>query len=194
MEPLDREQLDQLNLTPTDLTYTQIYYLRYERNAWHATWIARYGVGWFDCDVSALKSRAERLRTQGTVFRITGLPALVLTTRDKIFVLTTFSKGSLPEYRSVLNAVHDGSPLGEALPPPWYDSLMLFQLPDGTFPAARYRRTTLMSRSSGGLYRLSWRNVAGQRDDFIAFKRFRRKLKAAIGQKNDHPPLIAVST
>ena len=44
MYPLQGDALLRVKVAPSEIFNTQVYYLRHERNAWHSTWVARYGL------------------------------------------------------------------------------------------------------------------------------------------------------
>ncbi len=56
----------------------KIYYVSSGRNAWHSTWVKQYNPGCMHSTLQSAKNYAEKLRTNGSVFYIQELPALVL--------------------------------------------------------------------------------------------------------------------
>ncbi|MBB5271252.1 hypothetical protein HNQ70_001256 [Quisquiliibacterium transsilvanicum] len=81
----------------------KIYYLGSGRNAWHSTWSMRYYPDAFHITQADAKHAAEKRRTQGAVFYVSELPALVLVTRYSKYVITQINTGTpLLEYRHSL--------------------------------------------------------------------------------------------
>ncbi|WP_292063668.1 cell cycle transcriptional regulator TrcR [Brevundimonas sp. UBA7664] len=73
---------------------TRLAFLTYGRNAWHSTWITRYyTAGSIGLTVGTLQSKAERLRTQGSVFKIDEMPALALQTEAATLFLVEVNRG-----------------------------------------------------------------------------------------------------
>lgn len=73
---------------------TRLAFLTYGRNAWHSTWITRYyTAGSIALTVGTLQSKAERLRTQGSVFKIDEMPALALQTDAATVFLVEVNRG-----------------------------------------------------------------------------------------------------
>lgn len=73
---------------------TRVAFLTYGRNAWHSTWITRYyTAGSVALTVGALQSKAERLRTQGSVFKIDEMPALALQTDAATLFVVEINRG-----------------------------------------------------------------------------------------------------
>lgn len=73
---------------------TRLAFLAYGRNAWHSTWITRYyNAGSVALTVGALQAKAEKLRTQGSVFRIEEMPALALQTEAATLFLVEVNRG-----------------------------------------------------------------------------------------------------
>lgn len=66
----------------------RVYMLDWGRNAWHSTWAVKYRpTSALFATRQAAEQEAETRRTQGTVFYIEVLPALVLSTGSDSFVL-----------------------------------------------------------------------------------------------------------
>ena len=64
------------------------FFLSDGRNAWHSTWVRRYLQDCLHTDFGTAREAAERHRTNGSVFYITEIPALVIcTTNSMIFVV-----------------------------------------------------------------------------------------------------------
>lgn len=73
---------------------TRLPFLSYGRNAWHSTWITRYySAGSVCLAIGALQAKAEKLRTQGSVFRIEEMPALALQTEGATIFLVEVNRG-----------------------------------------------------------------------------------------------------
>ena len=56
----------------------KIYYVSSGRNAWWSTWVKQYNSGCMHTTLHSAKQYAEKLRTNGSVFYIQEIPALVL--------------------------------------------------------------------------------------------------------------------
>ena len=56
----------------------KIYYVSSGRNAWWSTWVKKYNSGCMHVTLHGAKQYAEKLRTNGSVFYIQEIPALVL--------------------------------------------------------------------------------------------------------------------
>jgi len=56
----------------------KLFYVRDGRNAWWGRWVTRWYVGSFHFDWEGARQYAERQRTQGSVFHIIEVPALIL--------------------------------------------------------------------------------------------------------------------
>ena len=63
--------------TLNDVGATTLYYLHNGRNAWHSRWVRQYTEGCMHSDEQSAKASAERQRTQGSVFYISEIPALL---------------------------------------------------------------------------------------------------------------------
>lgn len=88
-----------------------LYYLFSGRNAWHSTWITRYTEGCMHSDLESAKNTAERQRTQGSVFYIAELPALVFRSAAGAIVVSEINSGSpLSGYSA--DAIQDDVPDG----------------------------------------------------------------------------------
>ena len=72
---------------------TRLAFLTYGRNAWHSTWITRYTDWSIALTVGTLQSRAERLRTSGSVFKIDEIPALALQTEASTIFIVEVNRG-----------------------------------------------------------------------------------------------------
>ena len=71
----------------------KIYYVSDGRNAWHSTWIQRYGEGCMHTSLSSAKCYCEGQRVQGSMFKIQELPALVFSCGgDRIIITQINSK------------------------------------------------------------------------------------------------------
>ncbi|MFI8483004.1 hypothetical protein ACIGCM_20805 [Pseudomonas sp. NPDC078700] len=78
---------------------TLLYYVFSGRNAWHSTWITRYSEGCMHPTLELAKNYAEKRRTQGTVFHIHELPAILFRTRNGCLIATQInSKNPLLNY------------------------------------------------------------------------------------------------
>lgn len=65
-----------------------LYYLYNRRNAWHSTWSTRYTAGCMHTSLDSAKATAERQRTQGSVFYISEIPALLFRSAQGALAVT----------------------------------------------------------------------------------------------------------
>lgn len=78
----------------------KIYYVSSGRNAWWSTWVKRYNPGCMHTTLHSAKLYAERLRTNGSVFYIQEIPALVLEGKFISLVVTQINcQDVLQNYR-----------------------------------------------------------------------------------------------
>ena len=73
---------------PVEIGKGIVYYASYGRNAWSSTWIQRYQQGALHNSFSSAKDHCEELRTQGSVFSIDELPAIVILTNARVVYIT----------------------------------------------------------------------------------------------------------
>lgn len=157
-----------------------LYYLYSGRNAWHSTWVTLYTEGCMHSELESAKHAAERLRTQGSVFYIAELPALVYRSAKGTLAVTQINSDSpLADYsaeaiqqevasntRKLRDArdcyLSEGAPmLGVALSfdhgsrfwtrrPPWRNSVIVVASDDPKLPFAPLTASKLQSRRSRG--------------------------------------------
>lgn len=70
------------------ISATLLYYVFSGRNAWHSTWITRYSVGCMHTSLELAKKFSEKRRTQGTVFNIKELPAVIFHSKNGCLAVT----------------------------------------------------------------------------------------------------------
>lgn len=143
----------------TGLKKITAFYVHTGRNAWHSTWIARYYPGCMHTSLNSAKSYAETKRVQGTTFKISELPALIISSNIGSVVVTQInSKTPLAGYsRTAVRLTHHsqklmnghlndylciGAPIYGAIlsfesdsrfwktPPPSYNSLIITETPE----------------------------------------------------------------
>ena len=66
----------------------KVYYVSSGRNSWWSTWVKQYNSGCMHTTLHSAKQYAEKLRTNGSVFYIQEIPALVLEGKHISLVLT----------------------------------------------------------------------------------------------------------
>jgi hypothetical protein len=93
-----------------------LFYLHNGRNAWHSTWVQQYAEGCMHSDERSAKESAERQRTQGSVFYISQIPALLFRTPNGCLAVTEINttqplSGYSPD--AVLKSSPSGTPLIE---------------------------------------------------------------------------------
>jgi hypothetical protein len=66
----------------------KIYYVSSGRNAWWSTWVKQYNSGCMHTTLDSAKKYAEKMRTNGSVFYIQEIPALVLEGRFISLIVT----------------------------------------------------------------------------------------------------------
>lgn len=73
----------------TDVRLIRTYFVFYGRNAWHSTWIQRYLSNGAICmSIDYAKTVAEKWRRQGSVLQVDELPALLIQTSNRSFLVT----------------------------------------------------------------------------------------------------------
>lgn len=70
------------------ITASLLYYVFTGRNAWHSTWITRYTENCLHVSLELAKKHAETKRTQGTVFSIKELPAIIFRSSSGCLAVT----------------------------------------------------------------------------------------------------------
>jgi hypothetical protein len=65
-----------------------LYYLHHGRNAWHSTWVSKYREGCMHSDEQSAKASAEEQRTQGSVFNISRIPAVLFVSSSGSIAVT----------------------------------------------------------------------------------------------------------
>lgn len=84
-----------------------IYYVFTGRNAWHSTWITRYAEGCMHPTLELAKRYAEKRRTQGTVFHIKELPAIIFRSKSGCLIVTQINcKNPLSNYSPNATAIN----------------------------------------------------------------------------------------
>jgi hypothetical protein len=96
-----------------DLQAVRLFRLYSGRNAWWSVWVEdRYG--WFFSTISEAKTFAEKLRTQGTVFYISELPALAVSSQNFLILLAQLSSRPFEHYsQQAIVPAHPTRPLIE---------------------------------------------------------------------------------
>lgn len=85
----------------------KIYYVSSGRNAWWSTWIKRYTSGCMHTTLNSAKLHAEKLRTNGSVFYIHEIPALVFEGSHISFVVTQINCADvLKNYKPISSCVN----------------------------------------------------------------------------------------
>lgn len=162
----------------------KLYYVVSGRNAWWATWVNRYQSGCMHLDLSSAMQHAERLRTNGSVFYIKEIPALVLQGETSTLVVTQINcevvlaayhpKGYSLRRNNIKrteNHILPGISLSLAassfardsgywgVMPPSDDSVLIFAADVPLSKFEIYRESSVVqykSNSNGGQYLLSW--------------------------------------
>ncbi|HVU19535.1 MAG TPA: hypothetical protein VHE09_02315, partial [Rhizomicrobium sp.] len=88
----------QTESSPIDRSVVGAYYLGYGRNAWHSTWVNIYIPQSISFDLGELKALAEKLRTQGSVFKIQAIPMLLLRYPKETFGIVPINEAGKYEY------------------------------------------------------------------------------------------------
>jgi hypothetical protein len=76
------------NSNVESITTSLLYYVITGRNAWHSTWITRYTENCLHASLEQAKEHVEKKRTQGTVFSIKELPAIIFRSTNGCLVVT----------------------------------------------------------------------------------------------------------
>ena len=95
---------DKLN-SPSGSAETNLLYLGYGRNAWHSTWINRYYSGSISFFDKTLKEIAEARRVQGSQFKITCRPGLVLNYASGPILILSINDRPFSAYETILSEV-----------------------------------------------------------------------------------------
>jgi len=158
---------------------TRLAFLTYGRNAWHSTWITRYyTAGSVALGVGTLQSKAERLRTQGSVFKIDEMPALALQTETATLFLVEVNRGHQMERLEdqLVGPIFSGRLVQEVADLP-KNSLVCLQAPERMIPPpVRDARPFHQFRSSpqGANRSLGWsKTVLDLTADVARFEKLR---------------------
>jgi hypothetical protein len=90
---------------PRGAVDTNLLYLGYGRNAWHSTWINRYYQGSVSFFEKQLKDTAEGLRVQGSQFKISSRPAIVLNFEIAPIAIMSVNDRPFASYEDLLGEV-----------------------------------------------------------------------------------------
>ena len=162
---------------PKQCYLSRAFYLGYGRNAWHSTWTNIYMPGLISFDVSELKNKAEKLRTQGSVFKIEAIPMLVLRYSKKSIGLSAINDQSKYEYDSLLKTFGQTLPatFWQELPPRSKNWMLTFEL-TGVEPKLekdqeRFSPLVYNSKSGGAQHGLGWQllNNGKTFEQFLGF-------------------------
>lgn len=126
-----------------------IHWPSYGRNAWHSTWINRYRRGALLADRNEARAYVEKNRKQGSVYRLTVMPALHLQFPTRSYVVVEinthkpFSRLIEPRFLSreiteaeCLALLNPNSPIWEP-PSPKHDSIIVQQT---SRPSSHFQR------------------------------------------------------
>jgi hypothetical protein len=143
-----------------------VYFLTNGRNAWHSTWINRYGPRSISGRLSTVRQWAEQRRVQGSVFYIERMPALVLQADDLTLVGVEVNPS---QQMGTGAAVFGGEPLAgrviEAYSGVRPNTVLWLHTP-GNHRFETWNRSgeaCWRSESSGPNYLLGWREVPTRR-------------------------------
>ena len=102
---LAASELGKLKQPVKEVRAVKLYYWHRGRNAWWGVWATHYYEGCMHTAIESAKKFIEEKRTQGSVFYIKQLPAILLVT-DRLSVAITQINSNLPlcEYTYVPNA------------------------------------------------------------------------------------------
>lgn len=165
---------------PTSVFQTQVRYLGYGRNAWHATWTNRYMTDCVSFHTDELERRAERKRVSGSVFKIATVPMLVLSDPAGSYGIMPINDRPEEKYEHLVDVwrVSTGVSFWQALPLERENWLLVFMLDTGRVEACPFVPFMRKSRSSGGKYRLIWEEKPA--NEYSAFCSFAREVVAAF--------------
>jgi hypothetical protein len=105
LKRIDASSLDRRSRLPVNIHTGKLLYLGYGRNAWQSTWINRYypgSIAFFEKD---LQERCEKLRVQGSVFRIETVPVVYLEYHSDVVALVAINDRSSAAYRPMLENI-----------------------------------------------------------------------------------------
>jgi hypothetical protein len=155
LEQLNRETLARYTSERlTGVRAIKLFYLFTGRNAWWRTWVQKYRYDCMHPDVQSAQDAAERQRTQGSVFNIEELPALIfIFARVSLIVTEINAPNPLSGYsrRAVRKRPPDGSEMI-----PYADDNYLF-------PDARFDGVSLSFEHSSRF----WRRPPPPRDHVV---------------------------
>ena len=147
---------------PIRIYKSTVFYLGYNRNAWHSTWISRYYPNSVSGSMEDLKATAETRRVPGSVFKIQALPLLLMRFRRKAICLCPINELSGYEYDQLERELdYQGiSTIWDVLPSSKRNWLLTFQ-PVGKLNKNMFTPLVLNSTSFGINYKLSWSEWQG---------------------------------
>jgi hypothetical protein len=177
---------------PKKCHLSRAFYLGYGRNAWRSTWTNIYMPGLVSFDVGELKNKAEKLRVQGSVFKIEAIPMLVLRYSGKSIGLSAINDGSKYEYDRLLKVLGEALPatFWQELPPRSQNWMLTFEL-TGVEPKLERAHESFSpliykSKSGGTQHGLGWQ-LLNNGKTFEQFLGFVDVLIARIGSSTAAP-------
>jgi hypothetical protein len=173
LEQIEPSEFHGILQKPRRFSLTQVYYLGYERNAWHSTWINRYQSDRISFNQSCLKHLAEGKRTRGSVFKIAPLPMLVFTAGKDRYGMSPINERSPYEYDVLIKRIETCQKEDRFAQLPKSDEnwLLLFKFSKGfSVPPFKKQLESLNSFPQGAGYNLGWQ--PGTPEKFEPFHKF----------------------
>lgn len=81
-----------LNESVCKIELVKAYYYGYGRNAWYSTWSSFYCPANIYSDFFEIRRKIEKERKQGSVFKITEIPGLLITTNESRYIAIDYSR------------------------------------------------------------------------------------------------------
>jgi hypothetical protein len=168
VEPLSIRSND---IVPNLIGMSEIYYLGYGRNAWNATWANKYYPNCISFDKAELAVSAERMRVQGSVFKIQSLP-LILINDGNLFGICPINDRSQYEYNRIMKRFDLFAPdkFWHALPYREENWLLALFFDEPITLKKGFSPYAIKSASSGPKYYLNW--YQEQAEWYVNFLKF----------------------
>ena len=174
IEVFDPRNLKITGAYPTECFEATIYYLGYGRNAWQSTWINRYYEDCISFSIPELKSRAEKHRVQGSVFKIEAIPLFVLRYPKSTFGICAINDKPENSYLGLRKQIVGDIPqkFWHSLPSSASNWLLAISFNSETPEKNSFTPALLRSFSKGSKYRLGWNQSNVPSTGYIQFRSF----------------------
>lgn len=185
LQALQPKSLELFCVAPVSWLLKTAYYLGYHRNAWNETTVFRYFSDSVSFDLETVKSKAEKARVQGNVFKIVAIPVFVFKyaigpeSFKYSIGLYPVNRGSNTFYETIMNEVTTLRrwDFWKSFPPINESKLLvsrLLSIPN----KSGFEPFQIYSKSIGTDEKLQWKVV--KPEQYIDFLRFTDLLLEAI--------------